>query len=168
MNYFWAIKFYPGEVLLAMEVLLSEEVRRVLGYQYVTALCVFSSKDKLDIFTENVRLGMASQYPDLAPVLQKIAKDESNIFTENVRLETASQYPDLAPVLRKIATGEIRGREVRFTPQELLEVVEAAGNEYYVALDPDTPEQQVWSAETFKEHLTSYELNRTHNSNSES
>ena len=104
MNVFWAIKCHPGEVLLAMKVLLSADVRRVLGHRYVTALCVFSSKDKLNVFTENVRLGVASQYPELAPVLQKIAR------------------------------GEIRGREVRFTLQELLGVVEAAGAEYYVAL----------------------------------
>jgi hypothetical protein len=167
MNYFWVIKFYPGEKLLGTEVRLSEDVRRVLGYQYVMALCVFSSKEKLNGFTENVRLGMASQYPDLAPVLQKIAKGESNIFTENWGLGMASQYPDLAPVLQKIARGEIRGREVRFTPPALLEVVEAAGDEYYVALDPDTPEQQVWSAQNLKVHLKAYELNRTHNSDSE-
>ena len=73
---FWAIKFYPGEELLGTEVLLSEDVQRFAGYEYVPALCVFSSRDRLNAFSESVRLEMDSQYPEMSPVLEEIASGE--------------------------------------------------------------------------------------------
>lgn len=76
---------------------------------------------------------------------------------ESVGLKIDFQYPEMAPVLEEIATGEIRPWDVVLTPEELLIVLERSGTEY-VALDPDTPEQQVWTTEDFKEHLLRYEF----------
>ena len=66
---------------------------------------------------------MASSIRDPHPCYRKLAKDGVEHLHAEREAGNSLPYPDLAPVLRENSDGEIRGREVRFTPQELLEVV---------------------------------------------
>jgi hypothetical protein len=134
---FWAIEVHPGE-LLVDEVVVSEAVGRVLGVATVEALLLFASRVALDAFMEGF-------LPD--------GGAEGGEGSGGRRgLEAA-----FARELQAMAGAGPTGLEVRLPEFEvgpLLGVLGGLlGEVGYVALDPDTPGQQVWAVEHFMSHL---------------
>ena len=133
---FWVIEVRPGE-LLVDEAVVPEAVRRILGIATLEALFLFSSRVALDGFLEGF-LGEGDAEDGVPPSRQV--------------LEAA-----FARELQAMAGGGTTGLEVSFPEFEaglLLKVLGGLSGEVgYVALDPDTPGQQVWGVEHFISHL---------------
>jgi hypothetical protein len=129
---FWAIEAHPGE-LLVDEAVVGEAVSRILGITNVEALFLFTSRTSLDIFMEGF-----------------LADDEGTGSRQE--LEAAFEHE-----LKTMAGAITEGASLQFPvfdPQSLVEVMEGVSSDVrYVALDPDTPRQQVWSVEQFGMHL---------------
>jgi hypothetical protein len=129
---FWAIEARPGKLLL-VEAQLNEAVSRITGITTVEALFPFTTRIVLDIFMEGV-------LPD----------EESSASRQE--LEAAFEYE-----LQMARGAPVEAIEVRFPilpPEDLIGVMETVSLDVqYVALDPDTPKQQVWSIERFGAYL---------------
>ena len=128
---FLAIEARPGELLLD-EAQLNEAVSRITGITTVEALFLFTSRIALDIFMEGV-------LPD----------EESSASRQE--LEAAFEHE------LQMAGATVEGAELRFpvfAPESLIGVMQTVSLDVqYVALDPDTPKQQVWSIERFGAYL---------------
>ncbi len=128
---FWAIEARPGELLLD-EVPVNEAVSRIAGITTVEALFLFTSRMALDLFMEGV-----------------LPEEESSASRQE--LEAAFERE-----LRMAGT-TAEGTELRFpvfAPEDLIGAMETVSLDVqYVALDPDTPKQQVWSIERFGAYL---------------
>jgi len=132
---FWAIEARPGELLLD-DVALNVAVSRIAGITTVEALFLFTSRLALDVFMEGI-----------------LAEEES--LGSRQELEAAFEHE-----LQLAAGGgtSVEGAEVVrfpvFGPESLMGVIERVSKDVqYVALDPDTPKQQVWSIERFGAYL---------------
>ena len=130
---FWAIEARPGELLLD-EAQLNEAVSRITGITTVEALFLFTSRMALDLFMEGV------------------LPDEEESSASRQELEAAFEHE-----LQMAGGAPVEGIEVRFpifAPEDLIGVMETVSLDVqYVALDPDTPKQQVWSIERFGAYL---------------
>ena len=134
---FWAIQTGPDE-LLVDEVMVPQAVSRILGASTVEALCLFTSRIALDGFMES----FLSDTEDL-PSRQEI---EAAFERE---LEIAMATAEKA--------GEISLRFPVFTPRGLMGVLKDLYLDVnYVVLDPDIPEQQVWSIEQFRAYVAEH------------
>lgn len=131
MMSFWAIEPRPGE-LLVDEAVVTEAVSRIVGITTVEALCLFTSRMVLDGFMEGF-------LPD----------DKSSGSRQE--LEAAFKHE------LEMTGAAVEGVALRFpvfAPELLIEVMETGSLEVqYVVLDPDTPQQQVWSVERFGAYL---------------
>jgi hypothetical protein len=131
---FWAIEARPGELLL-YEAQLNEAVSRITGITTVEALFLFTSRMALDLFMEGV-------LPD----------EEEESSASRQELEAAFEHE-----LQRAGGAPVEGIEVRFPifgSEDLIGVMETVSLDVrYVALDPDTPKQQVWSIERFGAYL---------------
>ncbi len=129
---FRAIEVPPGE-LLVDEVTVDEAVSRIAGIATVEALLLFTSRMALDLFMEGFLL------------------DGENPAGER-ELEAAFKRE-----LQTMAGDPARAVDVRFPvfgSGSLLGAIETVSLDVrYVALDPDTPRQQVWAIERFGTHL---------------
>jgi hypothetical protein len=129
---FWAIEARPGELLLD-EAQLNEAVSRITGITTVEALFLFSSRMALDLFMEGV------------------LPEEEESSASRQELEAAFERG------LRMAEPPVEGIAVRFpifAPEDLIGVMETVSLDVrYVALDPDTPKQQVWSIERFGAYL---------------
>jgi hypothetical protein len=129
---FWAIEARPGELLLD-EAQLNEAVSRITGITTVEALFLFTSRMALDLFMEGV-----------------LPEEESSASRQE--LEAAFEHE-----LQMAGGAPVEGIEVRFpifALEDLIGVMETVSLDVqYVALDPDTPKQQVWSIERFGAYL---------------
>ena len=129
---FWAIEGRPGELLLD-EAQLNEAVSRITGITTVEALFLFTSRMALDLFMEGV------------------LPDEEESSASRQELEAAFEHE------LQMAGATVEGAELRFpvfAPESLIGVMETVSLDVqYVALDPDTPKQQVWSIERFGAYL---------------
>jgi hypothetical protein len=129
---FWAIEARPGELLLD-EAQLNEAVSRITGITTVEALFLFTSRMALDLFMEGV------------------LPEEEESSASRQELEAAFEHK------LQMAGGPAEGAELRFpifAPEDLIGVMETVSLDVqYVALDPDTPKQQVWSIERFGAYL---------------
>jgi hypothetical protein len=129
---FWAIEARPGELLLD-EAQLNEAVSRITGITTVEALFLFTSRMALDLFMEGV------------------LPDEEESSASRQELEAAFEHE------LQMAGAPAEGTELRFpifAPEDLIGVMETVSSDVqYVALDPDTPKQQVWSIERFGAYL---------------
>ena len=133
---FWAIEGRPGE-LLVDEAVVAEAVRRILGITTVEALFLFTSRVALDGFLEGF----------LAD-----AEAEDGVPPSRQALEAAFER-ELETIMGT-ATEEGWPRFPVFDAQSLGGVMGVVSSDVsYVALDPDTPQQQVWSVEQFRTHL---------------
>ncbi len=128
---FLAIEARPGELLLD-EAPVTEAVSRITGITTVEALFLFTSRLALDIFMEGF-----------------LPEGESSGSRQE--LEAAFEYE------LQMAGTTVEGAELRFpvfAPESLIGVMETVSLDVqYVALDPDTPKQQVWSIERFGAYL---------------
>ncbi|HSL00251.1 MAG TPA: hypothetical protein VK869_07920 [Rubrobacteraceae bacterium] len=128
---FWAIEARPGE-LLADEAMVTEDVSRIVRINTVEALFLFTSRVVLDAFMEGFLPDGES--PDNRQELEAAFKREL-----------------------EMAGATVEGSSLRFPvfiPEALIEVLDGvAVDVHYVVLDPDTPEQQVWSVERFGAYL---------------
>ena len=130
---FWAIEARPGE-LLVDEVVVTEAVSRILGITTVEALFLFTSRTALDGFMEG------------------FLPDDAEGQASRQELEAAFGR-ELETMAGAVAGGTSPQFPV-FDPQSLIVVMESVSSDVrYVALDPDTPRQQVWSVEQFGTHL---------------
>jgi hypothetical protein len=129
---FWAIEARPGELLLD-DAQVNEAVSRIAGITTVEALFLFTSRMALDLFMEGV-----------------LPEEESSASRQE--LEAAFEHE-----LQRAGGAPVEGIEVRFPifgPEDLIRVMERVSLDVqYVALDPDTPKQQVWSIERFGAYL---------------
>ena len=129
---FWAIEARPGELLLD-EAQLNEAVSRITGITTVEALFLFTSRMALDLFMEGV------------------LPDEEESSASRQELEAAFEHE------LQMAGAPAEGTELRFpifAPEDLIGVMETVSSDVqYVALDPDTPKQKVWSIERFGAYL---------------
>ena len=129
---FWAIEARPGE-LLVDEAQLNEAVSRITGITTVEALFLFTSRMALDLFMEGV-----------------LPEEESSASRQE--LEAAFEHE-----LQMAGGAPVEGIELRFpifAPEDLIGVMETGSLDVqYVALDADTPKQQVWSIERFGAYL---------------
>ena len=129
---FWAIEARPGE-LLVDDALVNEAVSRIAGITTVEALFLFTSRMALDLFMEGV------------------LPDEEESSASRQELEAAFEHE------LQMAGATVEGAELRFpvfAPESLIGVMETVSLDVqYVALDPDTPKQQVWSIERFGAYL---------------
>ena len=123
---FWAIEARPGE-LLVDDAPVDEAVSRIAGITTVEALFLFTSRLALDAFMEGFLTGEGSG--------------------SRQELEAAFERE------LRMAGATVEGAELRFpvfAPKSLIGVMETVSSDVrYVALDPDTPQQQVWSIERF-------------------
>ena len=128
---FWAIEARPGELFLD-EVPVNEAVSRIAGITTVEALFLFTSRMALDLFMEGL-----------------LPEEESSGSRQE--LEAAFEHE------LQMAGATAEGTELRFPvfgPEDLIGVIETVSLDVqYVALDPDTPKQQVWSIERFGAYL---------------
>ena len=128
---FWAIEARPGELFLD-DAQVSEAVSRITGITTVEALFLFTSRMALDLFMEGV-----------------LPEEESSASRQE--LEAAFEHE------LQMAGATVEGAELRFpvfAPESLIGVMETVSLDVqYVALDPDTPKQQVWSIERFGAYL---------------
>jgi hypothetical protein len=128
---FWAIEARPGELLLD-EAPVDKAVTRIAGITTVEALFLFTSRMALDLFMEGV-----------------LSDEESSASRQE--LEAAFERE------LRMAGATLGGTGVRFPvfgPKSLIRVMETVSSDVrYVALDPDTPKQQVWSIERFGAYL---------------
>jgi hypothetical protein len=128
---FWAIEARPGELLLD-EVSVSEAVSRIAGITTVEALFLFTSRIALDLFMQGV-----------------LPEEEGSASRQE--LEAAFERE------LRMAGAPAEATELRFPvfgPEDLIGVMETVSLDVqYVALDPDTPKQQVWSIERFGAYL---------------
>jgi hypothetical protein len=128
---FWAIEARPGELFLD-DAQLNEAVSRITGITTVEALFLFTSRMALDLFMEGV-----------------LSDEESSASRQE--LEAAFEHE------LQMAGAPVEGIEVRFPifgSEDLIGVMETVSLDVrYVALDPDTPKQQVWSIERFGAYL---------------
>jgi hypothetical protein len=123
---FWAIEARPGE-LLVDDAPVDEAVSRIAGITTVEALFLFTSRLALDAFMEGF---LTEEDSGSRQVLEAA-------FERELRMAGAT----------------VEGAELCFpvfAPMSLIGVVETVSLDVrYVALDPDTPQQQVWSIERF-------------------
>ncbi len=128
---FWAIEARPGE-LLVDDAPVNEAVSRIAGITTVEALFLFTSRMALDLFMEGF-----------------LPEEESSASRQE--LEAAFEHE------LQMAGATAEGTELRFPvfgPEDLIGVMETVSLDVqYVALDPDTPKQQVWSIERFGAYL---------------
>ena len=128
---FWAIEARPGELLLD-DAPLDEAVSRIVGITTVEALFLFTSRMALDGFMEGFlpeEEGSASR------------QELEAAFERELRMAGAT-------------LGRDELRFPVFDPEDLVGVMETVSLDVrYVALDPDTPKQQVWSIEQFGAYL---------------
>jgi hypothetical protein len=128
---FWAIEARPGELFLD-EVPVNEAVSRIAWITTVEALFLFTSRIALDHFMEG------------------FLPDEQSSGSRQ-ELEAAFQHE------LQLAGATVEGDELRFpvfAPESLIGVMETVSLDVqYVALDPDSPKQQVWSIERFGAYL---------------
>jgi hypothetical protein len=133
---FWAIEARPGE-LFVDEAVVPEAVRRISGIATVEALFLFTSRVTLDGFMEVF-------LPD----------GEADDGGPPSRQALEAAFERELQTMAGAATGRASPRFPEFDPRSLVEVLEGVSSEVgYVALDPDTPGQQVWSVEQFGRHL---------------
>jgi len=128
---FWAIEARPGE-LLVDDAPVNEAVSRIVGITTVEALFLFTSRMALDLFMKGV-----------------LPEEES--ASSRQELEAAFEHE------LQMAAATVEGAELRFpvfAPESLIGVMETVSLDVqYVALDPNTPKQQVWSIERFGAYL---------------
>ena len=128
---FWAIEARPGE-LLVDDAPVNEAVSRIAGITTVEALFLFTSRMALDGFMEG------------------FLPDEQSSGSRQ-ELEAAFEHE------LQMAGATVEGAKLRFPvfgPKSLIGVMETVSLDVrYVALDPDTPKQQVWSTERFGAYL---------------
>ena len=134
---FWAIEARPGE-LLVDEVAVTDAVRRIIGITTVEALLLFTSRVTLDGFME----GFLEE-----------GEADGELPASRQELEVAFER-ELKTMAGATADGAPDPQYPVFEPQSLVGVMEGVSSDVrYVALDPDTPQQQVWSVEHFGTHL---------------
>jgi hypothetical protein len=108
-------------------------VSRIAGITTVEALFLFTSRMALDLFMEGV-----------------LPEEESSASRQE--LEAAFEHE-----LQMTGGAPVEGIELRFPifgPEDLIGVMATVSLDVqYVALDPDTPKQQVWSIERFVAYL---------------
>jgi hypothetical protein len=128
---FWAMEARPGELLLD-DAQVNEAGSRITEIITVEALFLFTSRMALDLFMEGV-----------------LPEEESSASRQE--LEAAFDHE-----LQR-SGAPVQGIELRFPifgPEDLIGVMETVSLDVqYVALDPDTPKQQVWSIERFGAYL---------------
>ncbi len=128
---FWAIEARPGE-LLVDDAPVNEAVSRIAGITTVEALFLFTSRIALDLFMQGV-----------------LPEEEGSASRQE--LEAAFERE------LRMAGAPAEATELRFPvfgPEALIGVMETVSLDVqYVALDPDTPKQQVWSIERFGAYL---------------
>ena len=128
---FWAIEARPGE-LLVDDAPVNEAVSRIAGITTVEALFLFTSRMALDGFMEGF-----------------LPEEQSSGSRQE--LEAAFERE------LRMAGATVEGAELCFpifAPKSLIGVMETVSSDVrYVALDPDTPQQQVWSIERFGAYL---------------
>jgi hypothetical protein len=128
---FWAMEARPGELLLD-DAQVNEAGSRITEIITVEALFLFTSRMALDLFMEGV-----------------LPEEESSASRQE--LEAAFDHE-----LQR-SGAPVEGIELRFPifgPEDLIGVMETVSLDVqYVALDPDTPKQQVWSIERFGAYL---------------
>ena len=128
---FWAIEARPGE-LLVDDAPVNEAVSRIVGITTVEALFLFTSRMALDLFMKGV-----------------LPEEES--ASSRQELEAAFEHE------LQMAGATVEGAELRFpvfAPEDLIGVMETVSLDVqYVALDPDSPQRQVWSIERFGAYL---------------
>ncbi len=133
---FWAIEGRPGE-LLVDEAVVAQAVKRILGITTVDALFLFTSRVALDGFLEGFLADVGA---------------EDGVPPSRQALEAAFER-ELETVMGTATEGGWPRFPV-FDPQSLVGVMGVVSSDVsYVALDPDTPRQQVWSVEQFGTHL---------------
>jgi hypothetical protein len=133
---FWAIEGRPGE-LLVDEAVVAEAVRRISGVTTVEALFLFTSRVALDGFLEGFLADAEAEDGD-PPSRQALEAAFERELEATMGAATEGGWPRF-PV---------------FDPRALVGVMGAVSSDVsYVALDPDTPRQQVWSVEQFGTHL---------------
>ncbi len=133
---FWAIEGRPGE-LLVDEAVVAEAVRRVLGIATVEALFLFTSRVALDGFLEGFLADVEAE-DGVPPSRQALEAAFERELETTMGTATEGGWPRF-PV---------------FDPQPLVGIMGVVSSDVsYVALDPDTPRQQVWSVEQFGTHL---------------
>ena len=133
---FWAIEARPGE-LLVDEVAVTDAVRRIIGITTVEALLLFTSRLTLDSFMEGF-LGEGEADGGLPASRQELEAAFERELETMVGTAMDGGWP----------------RYPVFEPQSLVGVVEGVSSDVsYVALDPDTPGQQVWGVEQFVAYL---------------
>ncbi len=129
---FWAIEIRPGG-LPVDEAVAAEAVRRILGITTVEALFLFTSRVALGGFLEGF-LGDGDAYDGVPPSRQALKaglRTRAGDDGGDHRGRGWSRYPD-------------------FDPRSLVGIMEGVSSYVrYVALDPDTSCQQVWSVERF-------------------
>ena len=124
---FWAIEARPGE-LLVDDAPVNEAVSRIAGITTVEALFLFTSRLALDAFME----GFLTEEESSGSRQELEAAFERELRMAGATLEVAELC---FPV---------------FAPKSLIGVMETVSSDVrHVALDPDTPQQQVWSIERF-------------------
>ena len=130
---FLAIEARPGELLLD-DAQLNEAVSRITGITTVEALFLFTSRMALDLFMEG------------------FLPEEEESSASRQELEVAFEHE-----LQMAGGAPVEGIEVRFpifSPEDLIGAMETVSLDVqFVALDPDTPKQQVWSIEHFGAYL---------------
>ena len=127
---FYAIEARPGELLLD-EAPVDKAVTRIAGINSVEALFLFTSRMALDLFMEG-----------FLPEEGSASRQELEVaFERELRMAGAT-------------LGRDELRFPVFDPEDLVGVMETVSLDVrYVALDPDTPKQQVWSIEQFGAYL---------------
>jgi hypothetical protein len=80
------------------------------------------------------------------------SEDSARAFAESMELEISYHGSEVSGVLAEVKTGKVRLLLADFPTQALLKFIETIDQEY-IALDPDTPGQQVWDIEVFEEHV---------------
>ena len=80
------------------------------------------------------------------------SEDTARIFADSIQLEVSYHDFGIDYVLDEVKSGKTRLLLVPYSARQILKFFEITDQEY-VAIDPDTPEQQVWDIEVFEEHL---------------
>ena len=80
------------------------------------------------------------------------SEDTARVFADSMQLELSYHDFGIDYVLDEIKTGKVRLLLVPYSTQQILKFLETTDQDY-LAIDPDTPEQQVWDMEVFEEYL---------------
>ena len=136
---FWAIETGPG-ALLVDEVVVTQAVSRILGVSTAEALCLFTSRITLDGFMESF-----------------LSDTENSTSRQELESAFKRELEEISMATAEKKAEEMTLRFPTFTPRELLGALKDLYSDLdYVVLDPDTPEQQVWSIEQFRAYVAEH------------